>query len=188
MNENINLLKILKDCPRGTELYCSVLGKVTFLCIDDLNSVYPIKVKVGFGTNQSKQFTKYGTYFSGVGECILFPSENQRDWKKFTAPWYKNAELKYQDQYKLVPNKFDLRTLKPFDKVLVKCTSIYNSNLVWRAELFSHFYVENNSIKVYTLGSDDNSPKLYVIPYNDDTKHLVNTDIEAPEYYRYWEE
>ena len=78
--------------------------------------------------------------------------------------------------------------MNPFDKVLVKCTSIYNSNLVWRVGFFSYFYVEDDSIRVYTLGSDDNSPNSYVIPYNDDTKHLVNTEKEAPEYYRYWED
>ena len=26
-----------------------------------------------------------------------------------------------------------------------------------------------------------------VIPYNDDTKHLVGTCDEAPDYYRYWD-
>ena len=83
--------------------------------------------------------------------------------------------------------KFDPKTLKPFDKVLVKCTSIYNSNLVWRVGVFSYFYVTDDSIRVYTLGSDDNAPNSYVIPYNDETKHLVNTTEEAPEYYRYWD-
>lgn len=29
---------------------------------------------------------------------------------------------------------------------------------------------------------------LFCIPYNDDTKHLVGTKEEAPEYYRYWED
>ena len=28
----------------------------------------------------------------------------------------------------------------------------------------------------------------YCIPYNDDTKHLVGTTEEAPEYYRYWKD
>ena len=28
----------------------------------------------------------------------------------------------------------------------------------------------------------------YCIPYNEDTKHLVGTTEEAPEYYRYWED
>ena len=26
------------------------------------------------------------------------------------------------------------------------------------------------------------------VPYNDDTKHLVGTKEEVPEYYRYWED
>ena len=28
MNENLNLVEILKDCPKGTKLYSSVLGEV----------------------------------------------------------------------------------------------------------------------------------------------------------------
>lgn len=33
-----------------------------------------------------------------------------------------------------------------------------------------------------------NDNYLMIIPYNDDTKHLVGTSLEAPEYYRYWED
>lgn len=28
MNENVNLVEILKDCPKGTKLYSTVLGEV----------------------------------------------------------------------------------------------------------------------------------------------------------------
>ena len=28
----------------------------------------------------------------------------------------------------------------------------------------------------------------YCIPFNDDTKHLLDTNEEAPEFYRYWED
>ena len=173
MNENIDLIKILKDCPKGTNLYTTVWGEVTFNRIDYEKPLYPILIETYMSY---VSLTKEGHYINKIDvDCILFPSKDQRDWNKFKAPWYKKE-------------KFDPKTLKPFDKVLVKCASIYNSNLVWRAELFSYFYVEDNSIRVYTLGSDDNSPKSYVIPYNDDTKHLVNTEIEAPEFYRYWED
>lgn len=169
MDKTIDLTKILKNCPKGTEFWSKAHGVVSFQKIN-LAEECPIYVKCAYGIIS---LTSEGKYFK-EGECILIPSKDQRDWNKFSAPWYKKE-------------KFDPKTLQPFDKVLVKCTSIYNSNLVWRAELFSYFYVEDNSIRVYTLGSDDNSPKSYVIPYNDDTKHLVNTEIEAPEYYRYWE-
>ena len=175
MNENIDLTKILKNCPIGTKLYSTIYGEVEFYKIVESN-FYPIVIRAGNGSRQC--VTKYGMHsidYENKGECTLFPSKDQRDWSKFTAPWYKKE-------------KFNPKTLKPFDKVLVKCSSIYNSNLVWRVGLFSYFHVEDDSIRVYTLGSDDNTPNLYVIPYNDNTKHLVNTTEEAPEYYRYWEE
>lgn len=181
MNENIDLTKILKNCPKGTKFYSSVYGELIYsytyvspsatkfvFILPNSNSMFdntPIKIEYYWN----------GKYIINMGECTLFPSKKQRDWSKFTAPWYKKE-------------KFNPMTLKPFDKVLVKCTSIYNSNLVWRVGLFSYFHVEDDSIRVYTLGSDDNTPNLYVIPYNDNTKHLVNTTEEAPEYYRYWED
>lgn len=175
MNENIDLAKILKDCPEGIKLYTTIWGEVTFIEVsENVCSLYPIMIYNGC---DHVGLTKDGRYLINKqdSECILFPSKDLRDWSKFTAPWYKKG-------------KFDPKTLNPFDKVLVKCTSIYNSNLVWRVGLFSYFHVEDDSIRVYTLGSDDNAPNLYVIPYNDNTKHLVNTTEEAPEYYRYWED
>ena len=178
MNEYIDLRKILKGCPKGTILYSLIHGYVEFSKILDKGSRVIEVISI---TSSGQRFVEHYTFRGQLhsvynnDECVLFPSQTQRDWSKFTAPWYKKE-------------KFDPKTLKPFDKVLVKCTSIYNSNLVWRVGLFSYFHVEDDSIRVYTLGSDDNTPNLYVIPYNDNTKHLVNTTEEAPEYYRYWEE
>lgn len=90
--------------------------------------------------------------------------------------------IKYQDQYELVPNKFDLKILQPFDKVLVKISNDYFNT--WYAD----FVAEPSHVKNETpliLGAKEAN---MVIPYNDDTKHLVGTTEEAPEYYRYWEE
>ena len=41
MNKNIDLTKILKDCPDGTKLYSTIFGDVTFYCIDEI-AEYPI--------------------------------------------------------------------------------------------------------------------------------------------------
>ena len=30
MNENLNLVEILKDCPEGTKLYSPIIGEVEF--------------------------------------------------------------------------------------------------------------------------------------------------------------
>ena len=103
MNENIDLTKILKDCPQGTKFYTPVWGEVSFDRIYNVGA-YVIGIKDGGG---NKWLTKEGRYANRAdAECILFPSKEQRDWSKFIAPWYKKE-------------KFDPKTLQPFDKVLV---------------------------------------------------------------------
>ena len=91
MNENIDLTKILKDCPIGWEFYSSIYGNVTFYRIEN-SSEYPVKFFY-INKNNSKKYggvTEQGLYVSYFnGECTLFPSKDQRDWSKFTAPWYK---------------------------------------------------------------------------------------------------
>ena len=166
MNENIDLIKILKNCPIGTKLYSTIYGEVEFYKIVESN-FYPIVIRAGNGSRQC--VTKYGMHsidYENKGECTLFPSKDQRDWSKFTAPWYKKE-------------KFDPKTLKVLDKVLVKDIP---ANL-WTIGIFSH-YVERDTFPYKCVG--DNY-KL-CIPYNDDTKHLVGTTDEAPEYYRCWED
>ena len=168
MNENIDLTKILKDCPSGWKFYSSIYGDVTFSKIMD-NSNYPIAFLLinkngeeGCGT-----VTKEGLYmYCYNGECTFFPSREQRDWSKFTAPWYKKE-------------KFDPKTLNPFDKVLVS-DELHKR---WRCSFFSHI-VNHHSYPYVTIEQS----YLFCIPYNDETKHLVGTSNEAPEYYRYWED
>lgn len=364
MNKNIDLTKILKDCPKGWKFYSILYGEVKFEKIKK-ESEYPIVIITKHGNNSSikSDGRHYGEYDDG--ECTLFPSKAQRDWSKFTAPWYKKerntiAQLEeqgeqeepqvyetedgeiitysetdgykfiepkfhegdwvvrgdtiaqivnIQEQYyvgldingkdfvssrflngdkihlwtindakdgdvlalswledknlwakivifkkyhsegvkglyynmpcvegygitfkngktvfnekipyysktwtcnlhpatkeqrdlllqkmkeagykwntetntseKLVEPKFDPKTLKPFDKVLVKD---FDETSYWRCNLFSHY----NKNKGYYYCSS--APFDVCIPYNDETKHLVGTKDEAPEYYRYWED
>ena len=165
MNKNIDLTKILKDCPNRFELYSIVHGKVMFEKIKG-GSAYPIIVSNKEGGLDS--FTANGKMLIDYdGECCLFPSKYCRDWSNFTAPWYKK-------------DKFDPKTLKPFDKVLVRDSFSQN----WTCGFFSHIVVFDNMYR-YNIAE-----VLYkmCIPYNNDTKHLAGTTDEAPEYYRYWED
>lgn len=83
MNENIDLTKILKDCPKGTKLYSSLFGEVEFQQVE-ISFTYPIVIKLKDGLIE--RFTSNGKLLNHYdGECILFPSKNQRDWSKFTA-------------------------------------------------------------------------------------------------------
>ena len=179
MNENIDLTKILKDCPVGWKFYSSVYGDVEFLevlhdypirpferedrwCFPDVqNRKYPIRLMVD---SVDYYVSREGRHRYSVGECTLFPSRDQRDWSKFTAPWYKKE-------------RFDPNTLKPFDRILVRD----NNDETWSCSFFSHI----REVAVYKFATIISSYKQ-CIPYNDDTKHLVGTTEEAPEYYRYW--
>ena len=163
MNENLNLAEILKDCKKGTKLYSPIFGDVEFDKID-INSDHPICVLCKYGDNS---FSKDGRmFFHYDGECMLFPSREQRDWSKFKP---KKA-------------KFDPKTLKPFDKVLVRIgTKSYH---VWLPDFIS---MPPNDIDETVLCITTNDVVM-AIPYNEETKHLVGTNKEAPEFYRYWED
>lgn len=84
MNENLNLVELLKDCPKGTLLYSPLLGEVKLDGINDLLS-FPVSVIDKKGDKYS--FTKQGTFFLSNGECLLFPSKDQRDWSKYQRPF-----------------------------------------------------------------------------------------------------
>ena len=157
MNENLNLIEILKDCPSGTKLYSTVYGEVELVNVFTNNVTYPIEIKTV--NNKNVNLTKEGRLYANYGECLLFPSKDQRDWSKF----------------KVEKPKFDLNTLRPFDKVLVKDNIIDK----WECSLFSHIVNGDYGCKYICIGS------LYAmcIPYNDDTKHLVGTTDEPPEFY-----
>ena len=164
MNENIDLTKILKDCPAGTKLYSVIYGDVKFSHISK-DSRCPIILHTYKGG--VTVVTKHGRHnidYETEGECVLFPSKEQRDWSKFTAHWYKK-------------DKFDPNTLKPFDKIIARV-----EGGIWFCELLS--FIGDNGNLIKGLVSYYN----HCVPYNDDTKHLVGTAAEAPEYYRYWED
>ena len=266
MNENLNLVEILKDCPKGIKLYSTIFGDVKFNHVE--NDTYPIVLDVREGfTFRVSQDGRYINDFNG--ECTLFPSKEQRDWSKFNPKKnglvstcefkdgdilsYQNARLSHRTIYiyryhkrlntsyyvalsfdpkkslmicnkgglalngyndtvrfatkdekeklfqtikdngykwnaktktleKLVKPKFDPKTLKPFDKVLVRDFA----GTEWSCDLFS--YIENIKNQEESFMCTGCIEYNFCIPYNDKTKHLVGTTKEAPEYYRYWED
>lgn len=154
MNENINLCEILKDCPKGTKLWSPVWGDITFDAIDAFDGlVYVLKHKrVHIILDNGK--------FDVDGECIIFPSKDQRDWSKFKAPI----------------KRFNPEEFKPFDKVLLRI----DERDIWQPDFFG--YKDGNCITCVTYGN------VRCIPYNEETKHLAGKRDDCPEYYKWWEE
>ena len=166
----LNLCEILKDCPKGTKFYSSIFGEETYLFGIDNYEGNPCPIAIYGKLGEVKKFylsSKGHPFANGCGECVLFPSATQRDWSKFTAPWLKKE-------------RFDPKTLKAFDKVIAR-----NEYDEWSCTLFSHI---NNRPDTRFIYETCESVYEYCIPYNDDTKHLVGTKKEVPEYYRYWED
>ena len=161
--KELNLCEILKNCPEGTELWSDNYGIVKFVNVDTEWDT-PIRVKLTNGF--IARYTEEGWCDKRFpANCLLWPSRDCRDWSKFTAPWLKKE-------------RFDPKTLKAFDRVLVKDSE----SLTWKINLFSH--INNKAEYPYCCLL---SFYKYCIPYNDETKHLVGTKDEAPDFYKYWE-
>lgn len=78
-----------------------------------------------------------------------------------------------QDDWELVPNKFDVTTLKPFDKVLMRSSNARE----WVATFYSHY--SNN--KFYGCGMCCDQ----CIPY-EGNEHLRGTPEDCNEYFKTW--
>lgn len=292
MDNKINIAELLKDCPKGMELDCTMYEDVCFDYVDELNIIHCYIQHEAHKT--SITFNQHGTPNSDIkSKCVIFP-KNKTTWEGFQRPFkdgdiaisesgdihllktssssycayrdsweilpkfdstittnvtivrlateeekeklfdaikehgYKwNEEtktlekllkfkvgnrIKYingknkdgveqgvilsltndtydvavtndmgifipiseQDDWELVPNKFDINTLKVFDKVLVR-----DSNEgMWIASIFSHTW-EN---KYFCVGIWYNQ----CIPY-EENKHLLGTTDDCDEYYKTWE-
>lgn len=157
--KEINLVEILKDCPKGTPLYSLLHGEVEF------THIYDGKIYVK-GWGATTFFDARGRYVTGVGECTLFPSKDNRDWTTFKAP------IK-------VIERFNPESLKPYDKVLGRDNPVSR----WSLAFFSH--IDHNLSYPYRVTPGCGFTQ--VIPYKGN-EHLLGKGGEPDEYYRYWEE
>lgn len=165
MNEGINICEILKDCPIGTKLYSTLLGDVYLREVDQTNE----KIVVALGTHGGCTWTFYkgGNYFPFCKVCLLFPSKDQLDWSKFKTP----------------VKRFDPKDLKPFDKVLIRD----DDGFKWLPSILEKIS-QKQSGGYLAIELVSRCKWKMCIPYNDDTKHLVGSTDDCPEYYKWWED
>lgn len=290
MENRINVAELLKDCPKGMELYSTIYGTVYFDGVRDTG--YAVLIDIKTSCNTEVQFYpdgKFNTYYSD-SEMTLFPSKDVRTWEGFQRPFndgdivatkngifigivkvknnmqvgaycaineigtlsinvsyvferlateeerqklfkaikdngYKwNAETKTleklvnpnfkvgnkiirkgrkgidypievlaiengryklpamsmpidsQDEWELVSDKFDITTLKPFDKVLVR----NDDSCVWKCNLYSHYSEYPHHYICMDTGYKQ------CIPYNSN-EHLVGTTNDCSDFYKTWE-
>lgn len=158
--KRLNLCEKLAGCPEGTKLWSPLFGECEFVKINNRIVVNSFNL-MGYTS-----FDRYGHYFDSSEECLIFPSRENRDWDNWECP-------------KPKVEHFDPKTLQPFDKVLVRD----NGDAYWSCDFFSRLKKEVN----YPVVAFVDLWKCCV-PYNEDTKHLLGTRDEAPEFYRWWED
>lgn len=170
MNENLDLTKILEGCPEGIEFYHAGYGRVVKFIDIKLSSRHPIRLALYDNSGYhyyDLAVTKRGAINPDYeGECLLFPSKDQRDWSKFERFW---------DKPKV--EKFDINTLQSFDKLLVR----FAEQRIWMPDFFA--YEDNMKI----ICAINGNCRRECIPYNEETKHLLGTSDDCPEYYKWWE-
>lgn len=232
----MNIAEILKIVPKGTKLYSPIFGEVTLMSVnsDFIDIIDSDKIIRTFYSN--------GTFYKD-GECMLFPSRENRDWNNMCL--FKNGDIlisssgnpfifkevkgeacsihcgldtggrfwKCSNNWTLIrkvrkatekeidlfferlrkegfkwnsntltleklEDKFDITTLKPFDKVLIRDSEVHR----WRCNFYSYYRTNENRFKYACISDSYNQ----CIPYNDETKHLIGTTDDCPEYYKTW--
>lgn len=78
----MDIAKILKNCPKGIKLYSPIYGEMEFIKVSEVTrSIHCVTNK-----GNSHYFFPDGKY-EPEGECVLFPSKEQRDWNTFMIPF-----------------------------------------------------------------------------------------------------
>lgn len=90
----------------------------------------------------------------------------------------KIIDIKEQDNYELLPNKFDITTLKPFDKVLVRD----ENGQKWMCDIFSYYDDKNPRYPFWGVGRSNSKQ---CIPYKGN-EHLLGTTNDCDEFYKNW--
>ena len=287
--KKINIAELLEDCSKGMKLYSPIFGEVYLY---EIISHLAIVVTTDKEQGDFKEEFLYDGRYGMNGECMLFPSKENRDWNTFKVPFkegdiiiskynsihilkssdtsyirlgsyldttqttnvtpirfasseekeklfkaikdngYKwnpetktlekliepkfkvgnrirnnkvdlgniytiievgessyvvnknnehnnyNIDFVIQDDWELAPNKFDITTLKPFDKVLVRGGSLGK----WHIDFFEAY----NGIDRYPFSCIHNHYYNQCIPYKDN-EHLLGTTDDCDEFYKTWE-
>lgn len=211
MENKINIAELLKDCPKGMELDCTMFEKPVKYIGLTKNETYIIAIK----TSCDKFFclTKEGyLYDTPDSKCVIFP-KGKTTWEGFVPPckfkvgdkvvfndakekpltirkiWWDwqakeilcsfeedDIDVPVKDLDRYIKPKFDITTLKPFDKVLVR----NKSNEVWTANFYSHYDATSDKPFICVGWSEMNEYR-YCIPYEVNNE-LLGTTNNTEEY------
>lgn len=163
--------------------------------------IKPGDVVVGADETRPFMFLRYGLHGKPIASCgvnyykdFVVNNNVTSDIVEWTNDTYLKKATETQEKYifdnlskvrklealntkkKEHIERFDINTLQPFDKVVVR-----NIDSTWTPHFFSERVTLN---QVSCIG--DNGWYSMCVPYNEDTKELIGTCDQAPEKYAWW--
>jgi hypothetical protein len=118
MEKKINIAELLKNCPKGMELDCTMLDNVVFEKIDTSSPFHPIIIR-RTDTNKTIHLTKYGQYSIDEDyKCVIFP-KGKTTWDGFVPPCqFKDGDVLAEDSCIFIIQKIG----DNFPKAKTHCT------------------------------------------------------------------
>ena len=210
MDKELNLVELLKYAPIGTKLYSPIFGECELQNV--ITGVITVQTSLGkavFNTNgtyyegcgecllfpskENQDWSKFqlSNETFKVGDHIKHKEKNEayflrQEVKNGGAFWavtlnsqidscefYVNFE-ELGEEYEKV-EKFDPKWLEPFDRVIV-----HSHGCVWFVTFFSHL----TACEDFPYAMNNGSYYKHCVPYNEETKYLIGTKKEEPEFYK----
>jgi hypothetical protein len=114
----MSLAKILKNCPKGIKLYSPIYGEVEF------TEVSVVTGSIGCKANGCTiYFHSDGTYYKG-GECMLFPSKEQRDWDEFMIP-FRDGDVIIRTEYNPGSKQYNIAIFSNYNANAINRMSVH---------------------------------------------------------------
>lgn len=160
----MDISKLLKN-REGVKVYSTIYGYLIFRGYDCGRLEFRMPDKP---YNHIYSFYPNGKYNEN-GECVLFPSESQRNWDEFNPP-----AIKYYNMYH-IPKEVKLLVRDDLDD---KWKIAYNPAITTESDGKDYITARNDKMGYCTWKQ--------AIPYNEETKQLHKTKKEPSEYYQWW--
>lgn len=176
MEQKINIAELLKDCPTGMELGCTMYEDVYFDYVDELNNIH-CYIQQEFNKT-SVIFNQDGTPTSHTkSKCVIFPKE-KTTWEGFHRPFKDGDVLSYQCQgYKNRTIYIYMQHNKMNTTFYVALSGYSDSEFIIN-EKKEYGYALNGYNDTACLASDEEKQKLFDAikangyHWNDETKTL----------------
>ena len=166
MENKINIAELLKDCPSGMELNCTMYEDVCFDYVDELNIIHCYIQHEAHKT--SITFNQHGTPNSDIkSKCVIFP-KGKTTWEGFQRPFKDGDILTVENE----SNPFIF---------YCDCDGFYNVHCALLDDDFISFTTPNkwtSNHRKYRFATEEEKAKLFQVikdngyKWNEATKKL----------------